>query len=134
MPDLCEPDVKAIIEKLTKFGFLGELRDKTPEQQVRAFMERADKQLLVALREATSGIGFDLILQNEFNELVEPAKLAYTICCIAVAHGAPGVYLRHLMPCLGRTQFRQGVIIKDLLRGVLIPTNYHETMVKPGIG
>lgn len=131
MPDLCEPDVKGIIDKLTKFGFLGELRGKTPDQQLQAFMERADKQLLVALREATSGKGFDLILQNEFNELAAPAKVAYTICCIAVAHGAPGVYLRHLMPCLGRTQFKQGFIIKDLLRGVLIPTNYHETMVKP---
>jgi hypothetical protein len=131
MPDLNTTDVAGIIAKLKQFGCLGKLREKTPDQQVSAFMERADKQLLVALREATSGEGFDIILRNEFSELPAPAQLAYTICCIAVAHGAPGVYLRHLMPCLGRTQFKQGVIIKDLLRGVIVPTAYNDAMVKP---
>lgn len=131
MPDLSEADAKAVIEKLARFGFLGELRNKPPEQQIAAFMERANKQMLVALREATSGLGFDVILRNEFGELARPAQLAYTICCMAVAHGAPGVYIRHLMPCLGRTEFRQGVIIKDLLRGILVPTNSSETLVKP---
>lgn len=131
MPDLNEQDVRAILAKLRQFGFLGVLRDKTPEQQVAAFIERANKQLLVALREATSGKGFDIILRSEYEQLAAPAKLAYTICCIAVAHGAPGVYTRHLMPCLGRTEFKQGVVIRDLLRGVLVPANDSETMVKP---
>jgi hypothetical protein len=131
MPDLDVDDVKAIIAKLENFGFLGALRDKTPEQRLSAFMDRASKQLLVALREATSGNGFDLILRDEYNGLVPMAQLAYTICCIAVAHGAPGVYTRHLMPCLGRAEFSKGVVIRDLLRGVLVPANQAETMLKP---
>jgi len=131
MPELDEADAKAVIARLEKFGFLGVLREKTPEERVRAFMERANKQLLVALREATSGQGFDSILRTEFHELVSAAQMAYTICCIAVAHGAPGVYLRHLLPCLGRAEFTKGVVIRDLLRGVLIPANSGGTMVKP---
>ncbi len=54
MPDLCETDVVAIIEKLEQFGFLGELRGKTQEMRLKAFMDAAQKQLLVAMREATS--------------------------------------------------------------------------------
>jgi tetratricopeptide (TPR) repeat protein len=131
MPDLDEADAKAIIGRLEKFGFLGVLRKKSAEERVRAFMERADKQLLVALREATSGQGFDAILRTEFFELASAAQMAYTICCIAVAHGAPGVYLRHLLPCLGRAEFTKGVVIRDLLRGVLVPANHEGTMVKP---
>ncbi|MGC3972223.1 MAG: hypothetical protein QM775_34240 [Pirellulales bacterium] len=131
MPDLDAEDVKEIIAKLEAFGFLGALRDKTPQQRIDAFMERANKQLLVALREATGGDGFGNILQNEYGELVPAAKLAYTICCIAVAHGAPGVYMRHLLPCLGRAEFSRAVIIKELLRGVLVPCNASDTMVKP---
>ena len=39
--------------------------------------------------------------------------------------------LRHLLPCLGRVEFTKGVVIRDLLRGVLVPHNQAETMVKP---
>lgn len=131
MPDLTEADATGIIGRLERFGFLGVLREKTHEERVRAFMERADKQLLVALREATSGQGFDAILRTEFHELAAVAQMAYTICCMAVGHGAPGVYLRHLLPCLGRAEFTKGVVIRDLLRGVLIPANAEGTMVKP---
>ncbi|MBW3599971.1 MAG: ATP-binding protein [Planctomycetes bacterium] len=131
MPDLDEDDVKSIIAKLEEFGFLGVLREKTPEQRTAAFMDSAKKQLLVALREATSGQGFDMILRTEYADLAPAAQLAYTICCIAVAHGAPGVYIRHLLPCLGRSEFTKGVVIRDLLRGVLVPANQSETMVRP---
>jgi hypothetical protein len=131
MPDLDDDDAKAIVGRLERFGFLGVLREKSPEDRVRAFMEHAEKQLLVALREATSGQGFDTILRTEFHELAPAAQMAYTICCIAVAHGAPGVYLRHLLPCLGRAEFTKGVVIRDLLRGVLVPANAEGTMVKP---
>jgi tetratricopeptide (TPR) repeat protein len=131
MPDLVEEDVHAILERLEHFGFLGALRGKPTEEQVQAFMERAKKQLLVAMREATSGQGFDAILRSEFGDLPDVAKLAYTICCLAVSAGAPGVYRRHLAPCLSDSEFRKGVVINDLLRGVLVPANDTGTMLKP---
>ncbi|MBL8818728.1 MAG: SIR2 family protein [Planctomyces sp.] len=134
MPDLSEGDVNAILDKLRTFGFLGVLREKSRAVQVAAFMERAEKQLLVAMREATSGKGFDVILRTEFSELDPQAKLAYTIACIAVAHGAPGVYKRHLMPCLDRTAFAKHLVIEDLLRGVLVSGNEQGTLVKPRHG
>ena len=113
------------------FGFLGVLRGKPKDEQVRAFIIRASKQLLVAMREATSGMGFDAILRSEFGELPAAGKLAYTICCLAVTAGAPGVYRRHLTPCLPDSEFRKGVLLNDQLRGVLVPANDSGTMLKP---
>jgi hypothetical protein len=131
MPDLVEEDVVAILERLKHFGYLGVLREKSQQEQLDAFMERASRQLLVAMREATSGKGFDAILHSEFGELPPAAKLAYTICSLAVSAGAAGVYRQHLSPCLPESEFRKGVIINDLLRGIIIPANETGTMLKP---
>jgi len=131
MPDLSKPDVERIIAKLEKFGFLGALRAKSPQDRINEFMVRASKQLLVAMKEATSGKGFDIILNDEFQGLGEEARLAYLICCLAVARGAPGVYRRHLMPCLGSPSFRKAEVLDKLLRGVLLPANATGTMLRP---
>ena len=95
------------------------------------FIVRAGRQLLVAMREATSGRGFDEILKDEYRDLPDEAKLAYLICCLAVAQGAQGVYRRHLLPCLGRTSFAKAQIIGELLNGVLISANESGTLLKP---
>jgi len=134
MPDLDESDVISVLDRLTTFGFLGALRNRSRSEQVNEFMIRAKRQMLVALREATSGKEFDAILMDEYSELTSEAQLAYTICCIAVAKGAPGVYRRHLMPCIPRSRFVKGVVIEDLLRGVLVSGNETGTLLKPRHG
>lgn len=129
--DLTEGEVHSILQKLEQFKVLGALRDKTPEERVHEFMFRASRQLLVAMQEATRGIGFEAILTGEYNELVPEAKRAYTICCLAVAQGAPGVYRRHLTPCLGKSSFTRGTVIEQLLRGVLVAENDTGTLLRP---
>jgi len=132
MPDLCEHDVLSIIERLEHFAFIGTLKNKSKSQQVAAFMDPklARQQLLVAMRSATSGKDFDLILQGEYEELTDAAKLAYVIACIAVSKGAPGVYRTHLMPCIPKSEFNKGIVLDELLKGVLIPANQSGTMLK----
>lgn len=134
MPDMADADIESILDRLEQFRFLGVLRGKSREEQVHAFKEVAKKQLLVAMREATSGMGFDAILRDEFQGLHNDAKLAYVICAIAVTKGAPGVYRRHLLPALGQTDFKKARIIDELLRGILIPANHTETLLKPRHG
>lgn len=129
--DLSEAEVTSILGCLERFNFLGALLAKTPKERVNEFMKKASRQLLVAMKEATSGKGFDEILKSEFNELIPDAKLAYTICCLAVAQGAPGVYRRHLFPCLGKTDVAKGLIISELLDGVLVTANETGTLLKP---
>jgi hypothetical protein len=129
--DLTEGEVVSIIGCLERFNFLGALLPKTNQQRIDEFMKKASRQLLVAMKETTSGKGFDEILRSEFNDLIPNAKLAYTICCLAVGQGAPGVYRRHLFPCLGKSDIQKSIVISELLDGVLVVANDAKTLLKP---
>lgn len=131
MPDLTDGDIHSIIERLDYFGFLEVLKGKSPDDRFHAFKERAEKQLFVAMREATSGRGFDLILHDEYHGLHDQAKLAYLIACLVVAQGAHGVQSRHLRACLDRSEYSKGAVLSDLLRGVLVSANDSGSLLKP---
>jgi energy-coupling factor transporter ATP-binding protein EcfA2 len=121
MPSLTKPDSESIIRKLTDFGRLGKLQGKSWTEQLREFLSRSKKQLLVAMKEATSGKGFDVILANEFHSLAsDGARLIYTITCLAYMHGAP-VRRRHLLACLEGSDFDKATILASHLRGVVVP-------------
>src|SRR5206468_12280924 len=110
MPYLDKDDGERIIEKLEEFGVLGDLRGKSRSDQLRQFLGRSKKQLLVAMKEATSGKGFDVILTHEFNSLSgENARLAYLISCMAYMHGAP-VRRRHLLASVGGTDVEKATL------------------------
>lgn len=129
--DLTEDEVESIIARLEHFNFLGHLLRLSHEERIHAFMKRASRQLLVAMKEATSGRGFDAILEEEFRDLPRDAKLAYTICCLAVAQGAQGVYRKVLLPSLGKTDFKKSQVVAELLNGVLVSGNESGTLLRP---
>jgi energy-coupling factor transporter ATP-binding protein EcfA2 len=120
MPSLTRTDSESIIRKLTEFGRLGKLQGKTWINQLREFLSRSKKQLLVAMKEATSGDGFDVILANEFFSLAsDGARLIYAITCIAYMHGAP-VRRRHLLACLDGSDIDKATILANHLQGVVV--------------
>lgn len=132
MPELNKEDTELILDKLEETGFLGVLQGKPRKEQVHAFLFRARKQLLVALREATSGKGFDAILAEEFESLEgEDSKLAYTIASLAAMHGAPGVRRRHLLACLDGTDERKARVLEEALRGVVITARPGSDLLAP---
>ncbi len=55
-----------------------------PDERVKAFTERAEKQLLVALHETTLGIPFEKIVLDEFNRIepIEARRLYLQICAL----------------------------------------------------
>lgn len=121
MPPLTKTDSESIIRKLTDFGRLGKLQGKSWTDQLREFLSRSKKQLLVAMKEATLGKGFDVILANEFFSLAsDGARLIYTITCLAYMHGAP-VRRRHLIACLDGSDFDKATILANHLQGVVVP-------------
>ena len=73
-----------MIQKLEIAGQLGILAQQTQTERRQAFIRRADRQLLVALREATEGKRFDQIIQDEYSAIPEEAaQEAYLlICCV----------------------------------------------------
>jgi hypothetical protein len=131
MPHLDAPDCERIIQKLEQFGKLGDLRGKSKTVQLRQFLGRSKKQLLVAMKEATSGIGFDVILESEFKSLSgENARIAYTIACLAYMHGGP-VRRRHLLASMSGTDLEKASILSNDLRGVIVRWNDHEDLLIP---
>jgi energy-coupling factor transporter ATP-binding protein EcfA2 len=121
MPNLNRTDSESIIRKLSGFGQLGSLQGRPHSEQLREFLSRSKKQLLVAMKEATLGRGFDAILTNEFYTLAsDGARLVYAVTCLTYMHGAP-VRRRHLLACLEGSDFEKATILASHLREVVVP-------------
>lgn len=69
-----EEDVLNILLKLQKYGRWTRLASMSESQRVTEFINRADKQLLIALLEATRGKGFKEIIEDDYNELELPEE------------------------------------------------------------
>jgi len=88
MPNLSDRDIDALIDKLSEFNLLGKLAGKTRTQQRYEFSIRAEKQILVAMREATQGEPFDHIIESELESIESnEAKIAYLAICLATTFG-----------------------------------------------
>jgi replication-associated recombination protein RarA len=77
----CEIDF--LINLLEEHKSLGTLSDKSREECKIAFAERAGRQLLVALHEATLGKKYEDIIVDEYNNITpKPAQLIYLSICV----------------------------------------------------
>ena len=86
MPNLTDDDVEGVLDVLTRENRLGVLRGKTRFQQRKAFKEKAGRQLLVAMYEATSGRKFEERAADELNDLTSDGRLVYGIVSAASAY------------------------------------------------
>ncbi|WP_423925163.1 hypothetical protein [Candidatus Palauibacter sp.] len=86
IPDLSDADIETLIEKLDTHQQLGRLGPLPHHARVQEFQERADKQILVAMREATRGRGFDDIIRSEFDDIQEAEpRILYLCAALATA-------------------------------------------------
>jgi tetratricopeptide (TPR) repeat protein/cold shock CspA family protein len=69
LPYLSREEALTLLELLETHKSLGSLKNRTAEQRLKDIEERAGRQLLVALHEATSGRPFELIILDEYNEI-----------------------------------------------------------------
>lgn len=75
-------EIDALIEKLDEFKCLGDLESKSNEHRRDAFLSYADRQLLVALYEITSGAEFPDIVFDEYKNIVsDRARRIYLFVC-----------------------------------------------------
>jgi tetratricopeptide (TPR) repeat protein len=86
---LSDLEITGLLVCLESHNELGVLADLGPELRFAAIKQNYQKELLVALREATEGKAFDAILEDEFRNI--PGDLArrlyLTVCCF-YQHGA----------------------------------------------
>lgn len=86
---LSDNEIGLLIDYLSQHKALNKLEGLDRELQFSEIKSRHSKELLVALREATEGRGFDAIIEDEFRSI--PSELAcqvyLTVCCFN-QHGA----------------------------------------------
>jgi cold shock CspA family protein len=88
---LSEKEILGLVNLLEKHDALGpNLRDKNTEQRVKEFGEKAGRQLLVALHEATLGRPFREIIVDEYQHIYpKQAQDLYFTVCFLNRLGAP---------------------------------------------
>jgi len=80
-------DIDAVLSKLQAFGPWDRLGKMSLSARRHALENVAKKQLLVGLREATQGVGFDRIAASEFERIHgQYARCAYLIVAVASMH------------------------------------------------
>lgn len=80
---LNETEIEALLEKLEIYSALGTLESASSDERKIAFSERAGRQLLVALHEATLGQPFEQIIVDEYEGIAPPeAQQLYLSVCL----------------------------------------------------
>lgn len=75
-------EIDDLLDLLERHEALGLLKNSTPDERVEAFKKRAERQLLVALHEATLGKPFEDIVFDEFKRIEPPtARNIYLNIC-----------------------------------------------------
>ena len=99
---LTSTEVGNVLDALTEHGALGALEGSDRATQIAHFDEVAHKELLVALREITTGQKFDSIVMDEFESI--PSDLAKEAYEYVAAVGRVDLFIRyntlaHLLGC-----------------------------------
>jgi SIR2-like domain len=120
VPLLTESDITSLLGVLETNRLLGELLAMRPEERVEVFRTKAHKQILVAMREATTGRGFDNIITDEFAS-VEPlaAKLLYLVAAIPSIENY-GLSLAQMVTAMGLPPNDTLRLAEDSLADILV--------------
>lgn len=123
---LSQNEAENIVDALRKYNALGKLTSNTREECIEHFTALADKELLVALREMTTGSRFDKIIKNEYEKI--PGLLAKKAYAFVSALSQIDLYIREatllrLLKCevqeLWTTVFKptEGILISNQVTG-----------------
>ena len=119
---LTDQEIHGLLALLEKTNNLGVLKDKSASERFEFFKTFADKQLLVALREATTGKRFDAIIQEEWERIPsDKGRRLYELVALLHSFGQ-GFYLpeeaaRRLLKCNSdQPEWRQA---RDACREIL---------------
>jgi hypothetical protein len=85
-----ESEIRDLLERLDRHKALGILEPMTHGQRIDAFVYRAQRQILVALHEATQGKPFEEIVYDEYQRIIpKEAQSVYLDVCTLDRLGAP---------------------------------------------
>jgi len=102
-------DAVIILERLEKYGAFTSLKPKTQEERVADIYSRADKQLLIGLLEATTGLGFTQIIRNDFASIGNDSHKKFLIMV-----GLASIHRANLSPAIVASALTNLEIAEDL--------------------
>ena len=92
---LSDVEINRLLDCLTKHNALNKLEPLPRELQFAVIKEKHGKELLVAMKEATEGMGFDAILDSEYRGISSAlGRDVYLAVCCFSQHGA---YVRDVL-------------------------------------
>ncbi len=119
VPDLSDPDIESLLRTLQQNRQLGVLEALSHKERVHELKVRAKKQILVAMREATRGLGFDDIIKSEFDEIESrEARLLY-LCAALGTSELLDLTREQWLACAAVPPAEATGILRRQLRGVL---------------
>lgn len=83
VPNLDDAEINSLIAKLEQYNLLGRLKGMSEAKRIKQFKWHAKKQILIAMKEATSGVSFNDIIKSEFTE-IKPDEAKILCLCIAL--------------------------------------------------
>lgn len=130
VPGLADSDIDDLLAALGEARRLGVLRSLTPEQQRQAFRDKAERQLLVAMIEATFGERFDEKIRSECRELDPDAYVVYGVACLATTIRY-GLFQEELLIAAGADRAEALRDIRKLVdRHLLVPDEHGRLRVR----
>lgn len=121
IPNLSHYDIEQVLSVLEREGLLGNLLSLAPSGRFEVFTEKARKQILVAMREATKGQPFNEILRDEFNCIVpDEARLLFLVIAI------PSIHQYHIGPeeaiaAMECAPAETSALLHQALSGIVLP-------------
>ena len=119
VPQLGDQDIDLLIDALDRANRLGRLKGKSLDEQRAALRVHANRQLLVAMIEATSGRAFDDKIEDECRQLSPGQSVVYSIVCLASRYRTP-LLLEHILLAAGESRTERLEDFNALLRQHLI--------------
>jgi len=83
IPNLDDDEINNLISKLEDNNLLGILSGMSKHKRIREFKNRANRQILIAMKEATNGRSFNDIIKDEFQSL-QPKEVKNLSICLAL--------------------------------------------------
>jgi hypothetical protein len=129
VPHLHRDEIESLVRILETQGLLGDLRGLTHAGRIAVFEQKAQKQILVAMREATTSKGFDLIIKDEF-ERITPDEAQTLYVCVALATDAGYRITREeFVACASVEPAEALYLLNRNLRDIVVPTGATDSML-----
>lgn len=120
IPNLSPYDITQILTVLEREGLLGALLTLSMDARFQVFNEKARKQILIAMREATKGRAFDEILRDEFNGIApKEARLLFMVAAIpSMRHYH--ITFGQMVSALELPPSETGALLRQALSGIVL--------------